>query len=118
MYLKDFIGIDENPTVLDGDVINVEKLTLIAKQLLEIKQLQSIPYQLYDVASVQKYHLTATAQNIVDDDELLVLSKKCESSLQEEGKKKEKVSKKLLKSSIRKQRKFKVGKSSQKKNKT
>lgn len=95
MYLKAFIGIEENQTFIDEEqkVVNVSKLGLLNIQIEEIKSLQKPILKLWEVdtwvftkshlinllLSIQNAIKTWTAANM-SEEKLLELSKLCESA--------------------------------------
>eukprot|EP01127_Copromyxa_protea_P013116 TRINITY_DN3487_c0_g3_i1.p1 TRINITY_DN3487_c0_g3~~TRINITY_DN3487_c0_g3_i1.p1 ORF type:complete len:605 (-),score=151.01 TRINITY_DN3487_c0_g3_i1:360-2174(-) len=84
IYLKAFIGIEENPSFLESTDntqmnVNFSKMELISTQIEEITLLQKPLLKLYEVHAIQK-HIKKWISSVASEDELLKLSKLCESS--------------------------------------
>lgn len=54
VFLKAFVGINENPTFIEdqADHVNVDKLRMVAVQSKEIIRLQQTPYNLIPVKEI------------------------------------------------------------------
>eukprot|EP01128_Nolandella_sp_AFSM9_P011704 TRINITY_DN8635_c0_g1_i1.p1 TRINITY_DN8635_c0_g1~~TRINITY_DN8635_c0_g1_i1.p1 ORF type:complete len:524 (+),score=92.60 TRINITY_DN8635_c0_g1_i1:261-1832(+) len=82
IFLRAFVGINENPTTTREGHINLVKLSLVADQQQLLRNVQDTPYCLIPVAQILHY-LTQVMQYNAGEALLTSLSKQCESRKKE-----------------------------------
>jgi len=76
VYLKDITFIDENPSYLDGGLINFEKVELLGELLMEIEYYQQQTFSLSSVEQPIVNYLNCL--QVMNEEELWEMSKKCQ----------------------------------------